>query len=91
MDIRIYDNGGETIDRYTVVFPDGECLGIGESGNVPNGFCMHVGSIHETGAAAVTEGEHLGERVTYETLPKPVRLAIRAECESYYPTLNLEG
>ena len=41
----IWDNGGETFDRYTVRFElCGEVyfLGIGPTGNVPNGFCMHL-------------------------------------------------
>jgi hypothetical protein len=68
-DMRIYDNGGESFDRYTVVFQHGyPPLGIGDTGNVPNGFCMTVDAM---------EGPHLGERVTFDSLPTVVQKAIR--------------
>lgn len=76
---RIYDNGGETFDRYTVVFADGSVLGIGDTGNVPNGFCMHVGSIHE---GSVTEGPHLGKRIFLEEMTKPAQKAVIAELQA---------
>ena len=74
--MRIYDNGGETFDRYTVVFYDGECLGIGDTGNVPNGFCMHVGSIHD---GTVAEGDHLGRRISLDEMTGAARAAVRGE------------
>jgi len=74
--MRIYDNGGETFDRYTVVFWNGECLGIGDTGNVPNGFCMHVGSVYD---GSVVEGEHLGSRISLAEMTPAARQAVRNE------------
>lgn len=70
--LRIYDNGGRSFDRYTVFFPEGYALGIGETGNVPNGFCQHVEAL---------EGSHLGERITLEALPIAVQRAIDNELD----------
>jgi metal-dependent amidase/aminoacylase/carboxypeptidase family protein len=70
-DMRIYDNGGRSFDRYTVIFADeGYALGIGDTGNVPNGFCMTVEAV---------EGPHLGNRVELDALPIPVRSAVENE------------
>lgn len=76
--VKIYDNGGETFDRYTVIFADGSVLGIGDTGNVPNGFCMHVGSIHE---GSVTEGDHLGQIISLDEMTLPAQRAVCAELE----------
>lgn len=83
LDVTIYDNGGETFDRYTVVFPDGECLGIGDTGNVPNGFCMHVGSVKD---GHVHLGPHLGEIIGIEDMTPPARRAVENEWNSYFAT-----
>jgi hypothetical protein len=77
MEVKIYDNGGKSFDRYTAVFPDGDALGIGPTGNVPNGFCMHID------ASEIEVGPHLGTVVPFDTLPKPVQKAIRAEWHSF--------
>lgn len=70
--VRIYDNGGETFDRYTVFFSDhpGNVLGIGDTGNVPNGYCMHV---------EAEEGEHLGETITLAEMTDAARKAVENE------------
>lgn len=34
---KVYDNGGETLDRYTVVFLDGSCLHLSYNPNHPCG------------------------------------------------------
>ena len=70
--VDIYDNGGKTFDRYTVFFPSDEtsALGIGPTGNVPNGFCMWVFAI---------KGNHLGKKINFADCPIPVRKAIKEE------------
>jgi hypothetical protein len=69
-ELRIYDNGGRSFDRFTVFMPDGYVLGIGETGNVPNGFCMTVDAV---------EGSHLGSRIKLADLSEPVQRAIAGE------------
>ncbi len=76
--IVILDNGGETFDRYTVIFPDGDALAIGDTGNVPNGVCMHV--TYDPAWVAETSDA----RVEFGTLPAPVQRAIIAEWNAYY-------
>ncbi len=73
--IRIYDNGGKTIDRYTVVFTgnykgrDGQCdyLGMSEDPFHPQGFGQHGES--DTIIDRPTYG-HLGKKITFDKLPK---------------------
>lgn len=69
--LRIYDNGGNSIDRYTAVFMDRdynsdlygsrlkECLAF--NGSPFHGFGQH-------GAAQV--GRHLGKRIKFDELNK---------------------
>jgi len=78
--VTVWDNGGETFDRYTVAIRLPEehggvyYLGIGETGNVPNGFCMHVG-----GPEAVMEGEHLGAVLSLDEMSEAARRAVVSE------------
>ena len=75
--IRIYDNGGKTLDRYTVVFMDQpethagtfNSLGMSEHPFGPQGFGQH---------GAAVPGRHLGRRIKLEDLPKDCkRLVLR--------------
>ena len=76
--IRIYDNKGETFDRYTVAIENAEPEGretyyFGMSNNPfsPQGFNQFVG---ERSTGAVSEGPHLGALIV--DLPKDIFLAI---------------
>ncbi len=67
--MRIYDNQGRTIDRYTVIL-DGEVYTMSSSPLSPEGVNMYWGA----------EGEvevDLGQLLPLEDLPKEVREAIR--------------
>ena len=68
MNIRIYDNGGETFDRYTVIYmdtPEGRGLygarGMSERPFHPQGFGMYC---------TAAPGRHLGRRIAFEALPQ---------------------
>jgi hypothetical protein len=68
--LRIYDNGGATFDRYTVVYMDRpeydgfyECLGMSENAL---GFCQH---------SSAMIGSHLGKPIKFKELPIPCQLA----------------
>ena len=73
--IKCYDNGGLSIDRYTVVF-----LNQSEGGNLfsalamnaypfaPQGFGLHC-------SAAL--GRHLGKRIAFSDLPPDCQKAVR--------------
>jgi hypothetical protein len=73
--LRIYDNGGETADRYTVVFTGryrhktmGEFWVLGMSGapRHPQGVCMH--DTYTKQVDWPTYG-HLGRKILFRDLP----------------------
>jgi hypothetical protein len=51
----VFDNGGETLDRYTIYTPDGSVYGMSEHGL---GFDMYIGDVSE-----IPMGDHLGKRL----------------------------
>ena len=77
--VRCYDNGGETADRYTVVFTghyrhktNGSQWHLGMSADPfhPQGIGMHGES--KTSIDTPTYS-HLGKKVKFETLPEKVK------------------
>lgn len=60
----IWDNGGESLDRYTVVFKDGDMLGLSTEPEHPQGFSQFT-----TG----TEGSHLGKKVKWDSLSEKLK------------------
>lgn len=73
--MRIYDNGGKTLDRYTVVFMDNKesensYYAIGMSANPFHGFGQHTTAM---------PGKHLGKRVKFDSLPVDCQSMINAE------------
>ena len=56
--IKIYDNGGKTVDRYTMIMPDGEAWGFSESPYHPQGFGQYAGNLSE-----LKSFSHLGKPV----------------------------
>lgn len=79
--LRIWDNGGETIDRYTVAFTGrghGARWGLAMSAEPehPQGFCQHwemARPVDEGG------GKHLGRRIQFADLPKPCQRVVSRE------------
>lgn len=63
----IWDNGGETADRYTVFLTDGSAIGLSDDANMPNGFNMWVDAL---------PGDHLGTQVQWTDLPDVVQQAV---------------
>jgi hypothetical protein len=82
--IRCYDYGGETLDRYTIVFTkkrvaktttsQGEFMYIGASSN-PMGFYQHGFSKNEPCDRKPSYG-HLGKKITFCKLPQDLKDAI---------------
>lgn len=78
MNIRIYDNGGETFDRYTVIYMDDLCpytslytaRGMSENPSHPQGF----GQICEA-----EPGEHLGKEIDFTDLPEPCQRMVLSD------------
>ena len=81
--LAIYDDGGKTIDRYTIVYDESEKDSgfysmVGSSGNPfhPQGFFQHTDGIFQKGA----KNSHLGKEIKWKDLPTPVQRAIIRDC-----------
>lgn len=72
----VYDNGGESIDRYTVVTDCEEIDGalfslhLSEDCTAPNGVSM---------CGSVIPGEHLGREISFTELPERMQEHIRKQ------------
>ena len=75
---RIWDNGGETADRYTVIFKARRhrgrlywpYLASGDAPFHPQGFGQHG---EFTSREQAKGGKHLGKRVPFEAVPQDVQ------------------
>lgn len=77
--IRVFDNGGRTWDRYTVVI-NGDVLGMSDNPRSPGGFNQYSGTVAECKAVLECLNGHknkeIGDEVELLKLPLEVRLAI---------------
>lgn len=71
--LAIYDNGGKTWDRYTVVIDDNDetytgkhwsMLGLSKNADMPDGFSQMSEGIYNLGG----NNRHLGKRIRFEDL-----------------------
>jgi hypothetical protein len=81
--LRVYDNGGRSMDRYTIIPPrnagadwrerDGswQAIAASESPYNPQGFGQHTSAM---------PGPHLGRRIRWDALPDDVQ---RFACEAF--------
>ena len=86
-DVRVYDNGGETIDRYTIVIEnpvtkEQSWLGSNNDPFHSQGFGQHVGDE----GSGNQEGEHLGKLIKFSALPEPVQKFVKQDCKAMAPT-----
>ena len=92
--VRCYDNGGESADRYTVVYSGrykgrkpGTCQYVGMSDKPfhPQGVGQHGESdsiidINKAGyAPAIGRRNHLGKRIPYNALPMDCQILVRQD------------
>jgi antirestriction protein len=70
----VYDNGGESFDRYTVFTPDGAVYGMSENAE---GFNQYVGDSTE-----IKKGSHLGKKL--KSVPEGIKKAVLARMEDDY-------
>lgn len=68
----VYDNGGKTVDRYTVLIGD-DVYEMSDNPFSPQGFNQYVGLI----GTDVVVGSHLGKKVNVDRLPEDVKRAIK--------------
>lgn len=68
----VYDNGGETADRYTVIVPDGSVYGMSSNPSSSQGFNQYSGEKSEFPNGL----SHTGKKVDVSKLPEGVQKAI---------------
>ena len=77
----IYDDGGKTIDRYTVYYDVKhnhgnnnlyDCLAMNNYSFDPQGFCQH---------SSGQLGRHNGKRIAFSKLPLDCQKAVRRDLE----------
>lgn len=74
--ITIYDNGGQTFDRYTVVNTNtGEVYGMSHNPLSPQGFNQFSGKIGQD-FNHPQHNDAIREKVTFDSLPADVQKAI---------------
>ena len=69
-EVRVYDNGGVTTDRYTVVFPTGDAYLMSSDADQPNGVCMYAGE-------NIYIDPDFDKRIDANTLPEGVKKQIK--------------
>lgn len=84
--LRIYDNGGKSFDRYTILPPRWareyysrrshlwSALASSDDPFHPQGFGQHVSAM---------AGKHLGRRIPFDQLPEPVQRFARQSFPEY--------
>lgn len=78
MNIRCYDDGGKSIDRYTVIYMD-------QPERLPNTFAavgMNATPFHPQGFGqhcTAMPGRHLGKRIPFESLPEDCQRLVRQD------------
>lgn len=78
--IRIYDNGGRSYDRYTVIYMDQpetragtyNSIGMSEGPFGHLGICQH---------SPAMPGPHLGKRIRWDELPEACQRAVMQDLE----------
>jgi len=76
--VRIYDNGGKTVDRYTLVVPSVDeprkldMYGFNAAPYHPQGFGQYAGSYDQMGSYS-----HLGKLVPLSALPEQAQRFVR--------------
>lgn len=69
----VYDNGGESVDRYSVIFKDGDLVGMSERPFHPQGFNQFSGNVDDWD---LTTFDHLGKKLNIKDVPDVVLDAI---------------
>lgn len=82
MHIRIYDNGGETCDRYTLII-DGDIYGLSDNAMSPQGFNQYCGTIGECGHTDHYNDDPGETLRDVSELPGEVQRAVELRVDSY--------
>jgi len=83
-DLRYWDNGGESIDRYIVVWPDDSYLAMNNAPFHPQGYGQH-GSGAQFDPDCDQKGEYLysylGKMITFDDLPEDCQRMVLRDLE----------
>jgi len=80
-DLRYWDNGGKTVDRYGVVWPDGSCVSMSGAPFHPQGFCQHGNSVFEPDCEE-HDGDlysFLGRMISFNDLPADCQTVVERD------------
>ena len=75
--LKIYDNGGESYDRYTIIFMDTKSKGIFGDWDY---MCIIASEDLKVYTHHFCEdGDHLGKEITFDELPKRIKQTLKDE------------
>jgi len=83
-DLQCWDDEGKSIDRYTVVWPDGDYVGMNAAPYHPQGFCQHGDGCKVDPEYEERDGElysYLGKLIDFDTLPRDCQTVIERDLE----------
>ncbi|MCK4545418.1 hypothetical protein KAU43_07755 [candidate division WOR-3 bacterium] len=69
----VYDNGGKSADRYSVIFKNGDLVGMSDKPFHPQGFNQFSGNVDNWD---LTTLDHLGKRLVFSDIPDDIKDAI---------------
>jgi len=85
-ELRCWDNGGESIDRYTVVWPDGNYLAMDDNPCWPTGFGQHgEGAQYDPEVSKLPGGgvkSYLGRMLSFQELPAECRKLVLSDLKA---------
>lgn len=83
--VEVYDNGGKTFDRYTVII-DGDIYTMSITANMPNGVNMYLGNVLDPEIRAINP--KVDKKIELTDLPKVVQEAIGNRLKAYIVDSN---
>lgn len=84
---RIYDNGGKTADRYTVILRDGSVFAMGADATSPRGFNQYAGQVSEFSHGL----SHTGRKISFQALTVSAKRAVQDRCRNVQPAARRRG
>ncbi len=76
MKVMIFDNGGETLDRFTLVNKKGACYGFSEKPFHPLGFGQYCGEVTVPYVKIGESLPNLGKRISKKELNEDCRIFV---------------
>lgn len=76
MKVKVFDNGGKTFDRYTVIYnAEGDYVAMSADPFHPQGFGQH--------GEKCLPGPHLGKLIDFDDLPDDCKRLVRRDLADY--------